>query len=329
MGLFALLISVVIDTIWPLHRRTGRSRTEDVNPAEVGPPVKHPLWRHAVWLVDRIAPAGGSEQPTGRRVLSIPGWLALVGIPVVLVVLALALAQAIAGVLVFVLHVGVLYLCVGLGGFLRRFSELRLLVGAGEDDSARLVLATWPGADEFRTDLDPASPLAARAVSHSLLCVYREVFAPLFWYAVLPGPIGPVLYLFSRFAACLSGTFAQSAYYWLDWIPLRLAGLVFALAGQFEDTIFYLKSVSGIRPNAEVSSDPYLHQRLLLLPAAGGALGLRLTDDGIDAQLRAGVPDLDLPAIEPEAGSLRDLAGLLFRSSVIWTGIYLLLQLIG
>lgn len=370
MGLIALILSVVIDAIWPLRGRAQDAQadvpardtsldasadplgdvpydpladplTEPVADPTADPlsepatkpatkPVPHPLQRHALRLIDWISQdAGAAAKPGAGRQLSMPGWLVVVGIPVALVAIVQALAGALSGFFVLVLHVAVLYLSVGLGSFHRQFSELRLLVGAGEEESARAVLARWIGAGGARMAGDASQPLAGLATAHAILAAYRDVFAPLFWYAVLPGAIGPVLYLFARFAACLSHPFAWSAFYWLDWIPLRLTALAFALAGQFEDTIFYLRAVGGIRPQPSDSTDPFLHQRLLLLPVAGGALGLRLTDDGVDAQLRRHVPDLDLPGAEPEASSLRPVAGLLLRSGVIGIGIYVLVNLLG
>ena len=396
MGLIALILSVVIDAVWPLRGRREQTRLDAtardaaldeaadpsgdvpydplVDPlpdplsdplAEAlpefpsgapagrraasmdvpGTPVPHPLQRYALRLIEWVAPYVGSGNQAGVPLqLSMPGWLVVVGVPVLLVAAAQAILGAVTGFFVLLLHVAVLYLTVGLGAFHRQFSELRLLVGAGEETSARLVLARWIGAgalpavarnDETAFDAS-ARPLAGLATAHAILAAYRDVFAPLFWYAVLPGAIGPVLYLFARFAASLSFPFAQTAYYWLDWIPLRLATLGFALVGQFEDTMFCLKAVGAIQPAASAATeasrvplDPYLHQRLLLLPAAGGALGLRLTDAGVDEVLRRQAPDLDLPGVDPEVSSLRPVAGLLMRSGVVWIGIYLLAKMLG
>jgi adenosylcobinamide-phosphate synthase len=368
MGLIALIFSVVVDAIWPLRGRPqdrlldanspdaaldaaldddaadplaeppydplADPLTDPLTPARPAPaPViapAHPLQRYALRLIDWVAgeppsAAGGAAV----RPVSLPGWLVVVGLPVVLVAVLQELLGAIGAFLVFVLHVAVLYLTVGLGAFHRQFSELQLLIGAGEQESAQVVLAHWigSGAPPARARaLQP--PLARTAAAHSLLACYRDVFAPLFWYAVLPGAIGPVLYLFARFAACHSAPFARTAYYWLDWIPLRLAALGFALVGQFEDTVYCLRAVSPLKPAPEAGADPYLHQRLLLLPVAGGAMGLRLADEAVDAELSLRVPDLDLPGVEPDASSMRPLAGLLVRSGVVWTGIYLLAKLL-
>lgn len=378
MGLIALILSVVVDAIWPLRGRSPGRADDDfaVDPYDLaseslgatdgvaadlpdgdlideppydpladagaaapppgssGPAVTvaaHPLQRHALRLLGWFAP----EEPgatASRRRLGAPGWVAMVGIPVLLVAIAQAILGAIAGFLVLLLHVAVLYYTVGLGAFHRRFSELRLLVGAGEMGSAQLALARWIASDctgRTRRDTRWAEPLPEAAAAHAVLAAFREVFAPLFWYAVLPGAIGPVLYLFARFAACFSYPFAVRALYWLDWIPLRLAALGFAVVGQFEDTVFALRTVSGIRPSMAESADPTLHQRLLLWPTAGGALGLRLGDAEVEARLREHAPELEPAGAEPQAGSLQSVAGLLTRSAVVWLVVWLLLKLVG
>ena len=302
----------------------------------------HPLLRYALRLIDWVATDSGSVPDAPRaasRTMTAPGWLVVVGVPVVLVALAHWLLGAITGFFVFLLHVAVLYLAVGLGGFHRQFSELQLLVGAGEEGSARKVLARWIGAGGApviplrRGGLGSWPPaeasaptLASAAAGHAVLAAYRDVFAPLLWYLILPGAIGPVFYLFARFAACHTQPFARTAYYWIDWIPLRLLSLIFALVGRFEDTMYALRAVSPIRPTIE--EDPYLHQRLVLLPIAGGALGLRLADAGVDDHLRRQAPDLDHPGAEPDAASLRPVSGLLLRSGVVAAGAWLLVLLL-
>ncbi len=317
------------------------------DPLSAEPPRKaagyttHPLLRHALRLIDWVAVDTAAARDGRRavpRTVTAPGWLVVVGLPVVLVALAQWLLGAVTGFFVFLLHVAVLYLAVGLGAFHRQFSELQLLVGAGEEDSARVVLSRWIGAGGAPIVLprrtvaggqpaDGSAPtLASAAAGHAVLAAYRDVFAPLLWYLVLPGAIGPVFYLFARFAACHSWPFARTAYEWIDWIPLRLLSLIFALVGRFEDTMYALRAVSPIRPAA--GSDPYLHQRLVLLPVAGGALGLRLADAGVDDHLRRQAPDLDLPGGEPEAASLRPVSGLLLRAGVVAAGAWLLVVLL-
>src|SRR4029078_1389132 len=86
---------------------------------------------------------------------------------------------------------------------------------------------------------------------------YRRVFATLFWFTLLPGPAGAVLY---RAAALLAehwrgdtrgedvtpiakareafGRPARRVLWLLDWIPVRLTALSFAVVGDFEDAVY-------------------------------------------------------------------------------------------
>ncbi|OGT32360.1 MAG: hypothetical protein A3C44_06860 [Gammaproteobacteria bacterium RIFCSPHIGHO2_02_FULL_39_13] len=63
---------------------------------------------------------------------------------------------------------------------------------------------------------------------------YQKLFAPLFWYFVF-GPVGLTLYV----AVCALRSHSQDQKYFvltqgvLDWVPVRLMGLSFALAGNF------------------------------------------------------------------------------------------------
>ena len=63
------------------------------------------------------------------------------------------------------------------------------------------------------------------------------------------GPSGAVLYrlalfLNSRWGKVEDaefgqfGEFARQAYYWIDWLPLRLTAITFAIVGDFEDTVY-------------------------------------------------------------------------------------------
>lgn len=345
MGLIALALSIVLDALRPSPDRVVR-RTDTL-----------PSWARRL----TTAFAGtGSE-------LTWLGWFGVVGIPVIVVVVAGSLLGAVSGLLTLALHAGLLYLTVRLGPFYRLLSALRLLLGAGEAGSARVLLRRWDdessmsaasaasaeppfaavarARDEAEADADAdaesSGPLVRDAIARVLLVAFRDVFAPLLCYFVLPGATGAVLYLFARQAAASGGGVARTAYALIDWIPLRVAAGTFALAGQFEETVFRLKAVSGLNrhPAAADSDgdgrgggavdDPYAHQRLFLLPVAGGALGLALTDAQTESELRHRAPDLELHGAEPSAGSMDAAAGLLGRSAAIGFGLYLLVVLLG
>ena len=39
------------------------------------------------------------------------------------------------------------------------------------------------------------------------------------------------------------GLFAGRAYYWIDWLPVRLTAVAFAVVGNFEDAIYALSLI--------------------------------------------------------------------------------------
>lgn len=83
------------------------------------------------------------------------------------------------------------------------------------------------------TLLRPAS-IKAKSTSDLFLQSYQKIFAPLIWYFIL-GPVGLTLYVIViAFRTVLSDQhhFVVLAGI-VDWVPLRLLGLTFALAGNF------------------------------------------------------------------------------------------------
>ena len=88
-------------------------------------------------------------------------------------------------------NVGVLYLLMGF----RRFSHaLSAIVEAFRENdvaAARRALAAWRGGSTAELS---SQDIARLAIERGLVDAYRQVFAVLFWFAVLPGPAGAVLY---------------------------------------------------------------------------------------------------------------------------------------
>lgn len=86
-----------------------------------------------------------------------------------------------------------------------------------------------------KSDSTDSSMTAVDAVLFS--AVYDGVFAVLFWFWVL-GPMGAVLYRVLAQASRLDPRPASlggviTVRHWMDWIPVRFFGLLFALAGHF------------------------------------------------------------------------------------------------
>jgi adenosylcobinamide-phosphate synthase len=111
------------------------------------------------------------------------------------------------------------------------------------------------------------------------------------------------------------GQFAARAFYWIDWIPVRLTAIAFAVVGNFEDAIYAWRNF------ADRWTD---EARGIILAAGGGAMGVRLGHAGRERGAgaaggrRHGRP-LDseadvLPGEEPNVRALQSTVGLVWRA---------------
>ena len=310
MGLAALIVALLLEQAQPLPRD---------NPAQ-----------HAVQTVSAWVEANTNA---GHERHGAFGWLALVGGACALVLGAGWVLAQLHPLAVFALHVGVLYCTVGFRQFGRSFTRIQLALAAADLDAARGVLERWLreiDADGLLPGLS-VGEMCRLAIAHALIAAHRYVFAPLLWYMLLPGAVGPVLY---RLAEHLSrrwreqaietvagpqtaahaiepyGRFAQQAYRVLDWLPLRLTAAGFAVVGNFEDAVYCWRGA-----NAVPAQD---RQRSVLLGAGGGALGLRLADARLEAEWAASATGFDWSGTEPDAAALRGAVGMVWRALALW-----------
>src|SRR5690606_19489766 len=152
---------------------------------------------------------------------------------------------------------------------------------------------------------------------------------PLFWYILLPGVTGPVLY---RAAELLArrwsrpvvegasrieepyGMFADRAFRVIDWLPARLSAAGFAIVGNFEDAVYCWRGA--------VASGTSSDSRALLLASGGGALGVRIAEPALEARWSEGDQGFEPQGAEPDAGALRSAVGLVWRSVVLWISLF-------
>src|SRR5690606_17345869 len=108
--------------------------------------------------------------------------------------------------------------------------------------AARNLLAEWAHIDTVGME---TSEVARVAVEKSLITTHRNVFGVFFWFLLL-GPAGAVMYRLSEYLARAwnepehmrneaFGQFAALAFHWIDWVPVRLTAIAFAVVGNFED----------------------------------------------------------------------------------------------
>jgi cobalamin biosynthesis protein CobD/CbiB len=276
----------------------------------------------------------------GQRQHGIIGW-AVVGLVILGVV---ALLDWIAGrvhpLLVFILHVAVLYATVGFRQFSHAFTEIQVALAADDLPGARRVLERWLAAsstdDEFELPPSdaPVDTVCRLAIAHALVAAHRHVFAPLFCYMLFPGALGPVLY---RLAELLArrwsvhaahgetrviepyGFAANWIYRMLDWVLARITAAGFAIVGNFEDAVYCWRGA--------VASGTAGEQRALLLAAGGGALGLRIAEPALEARWVSGEQGFEWQGATPDAAGLRSAVGLVWRSVILWAGFFALVSL--
>jgi adenosylcobinamide-phosphate synthase len=231
-----------------------------------------------------------------------------------------------------------LYVLMGFRRFSHVFADVQEALKAGELSRARRALAAWRGG---ATSELSSSEVAKLAIERGLLDSYRQVFAALFWFTVLPGPAGALLY---RAAALLAdewrdevrdadttpmaharaifGGPARGLLWLLDWIPVRLTALSFAIVGDFEDAAFCWRT----QAKAWATQEGGEHAGIVLA-SGGGALGVLLGGPlpvaGAEPEFR---PELGLGE-PPDADLLPSAVGLVWRALVLWLLLMLLLTL--
>ncbi|MDE1943314.1 MAG: regulatory signaling modulator protein AmpE [Betaproteobacteria bacterium] len=167
------------------------------------------------------------------------------------------------------------------------------------------------------------SEMVARAIELAVMDIHTRLLAVLFWYCVLPGPVGALLYLMAMRLNQLwgadtktdFGSFSRTAFFWLDWIPLRVTAFAFAIVGNFEDSLFCWRTqAAGSRSGMR-----------LVLASAAGALGIRLGDSSSSQRLYGG---LELGVGEfPDLDHLRSAEGMIWRTLVLWLIVIVLLTI--
>ena len=218
------------------------------------------------------------------------------------------------------LNIAALYLTLGFRQFSHFFTGIQSAIRDGEVDRARELIGAWrrePAQHRSREEVIRLAIEEATAASH------RNVFAVLFWFVLLPGPSGAILY---RMAAFLQrrwggkgefGRFAGRVLRVLEWPAARLTAAAFAVVGDFEDAVYCWRTQAGAWP------DPNLG---IVLAAGAGALGVKLgmplTEvEGLQARTELGMGEA------ADAPFLDGAVGLLWRALVLWVFVLVVLTI--
>jgi adenosylcobinamide-phosphate synthase len=236
----------------------------------------------------------------------------------------------------FAWNVLIVYLTLGFRHYSHYFTSIQMALGAGDEPAARSLLAEWTRVDTFGME---TVEIARLAVEKSLVTTHRNVFGVFFWFLMPLGPACAVMYRVAEYLARAwnepdhmrgeaFGQFAAKAFYWIDWVPVRLTAVAFAVVGNFEDAIYAWRNFAGRW------SDP---AKGIILTAGGGAMGVRLGTPYENASGLALPPDAAtvdssdpeaevLPGEEPNVRALQSTVGLVWRALLLWMMLLLLLS---
>jgi adenosylcobinamide-phosphate synthase len=207
------------------------------------------------------------------------------------------------------------------------FTDIHWALKSGDLDRARVILGEWRGASCEQLNAEEVTRLS---IEEALAASYHHVFAVVFWFVLLPGPIGPILYrmswfLYRRWAEradtelAAFGSFAGQVFRLLDWLPARLTGIVFAIVGDFEDAAYCWRTQAAKWP------DPALG---VVLASGAGAMGVRLGMPFLSELSAVDRPELGLGE-DADVGFLDSTIGLVWRALVVILFILLLLAIAG
>jgi adenosylcobinamide-phosphate synthase len=265
------------------------------------------------------------------------GWFLMMLMLVVPVALVYWVLQYYFGLvfLAFAWNVAIVYLTLGFRHYSHYFTSIQLALNSGDEATARTLLAEWAGIDTVGMD---AGEIARIAVEKSLITTHRSVFGVFFWFLMPAGAACAVLYRVSEYLARAwnepehmrneaFGQFAAKAFYWIDWVPVRLTAIAFAVVGNFEDAIYAWRNFANRWAD---------ESRGIILAAGGGAMGVRLGTPNENAPqllpVDAAMVDLSdadtdvLPGEEPSLRALQSTVGLVWRALILWMILLLLLS---
>jgi len=253
MSLFAIVVALLL---------------EQVRPLRVDKWLLGPLARISGWFEDKF---NDGRAGSGRI-----AWLLMMG---ALVGATWLVDTALAGlhpILAFAFSLLVLYLTMGVRHQSHYFTDIHVALRLGDLVRARELLGEWRGTS--CEDADEAE-IVRLAIEQSLVAAHRNVYAVIFWFLVLPGPTGAVLY---RVASYLEekwghgrtshpagdfGSAASKFFGWIDWLPVRVTAFSFSVVGNFEDALLCWRTQASQWKG---------YSSGILLSSGGGALGVRL-----------------------------------------------------
>ncbi len=270
----------------------------------------------------RVALSAAKRLDAGDRNSGVLAWVALMAAVLVPTMLVTWIAEAMHPVVVWLIDVAVLYWTLRFLATVKTLAAIEQSLRRQNVAAAANLLGQWQGEP---VETDDAGAVARLAAEHALREAHHGTFGPLFWFLVLPGPIGLVAYPLALRAAQSwqhladpedrdFGWFAARAFHVIDWIPQRASAFVFAVVGNFEDALFCWRSQAAtwLRPEEGIA-----------LASGAGALGVRLGEPIVLGATLVERPPLGTGELARE-DALASLEGLLWRALILWLIVFAL-----
>jgi adenosylcobinamide-phosphate synthase len=285
-------------------------------------PYRQIVFGPVSWLADMLDGLFNA----GERKHGILAWMFGVGGLVLVTGLVFAALFSLNPLFGVAWNVLVLYLTMGFRQFSHHYTDIQMALRMGDVPRARTLLAEWRGRS---ADGLSSSDVARLSIEEALVGSHRHVFGVLFWFVILPGPCGAVLY---RAAAVFAeywgrkdedpvfgdfGSFARQAFDFVDWLPLRATAAAFAVVGDFEDAVFCWRTQAEKWPDDGVG---------IVLASGAGALGVRLGMPVVESGEMADRAELGT-GDEADVDFMQSAVGLVWRAIVLWVVLLLLLGL--
>ena len=256
-------------------------------------------------------------------------WIAAMLLPLLLVSAAYWGLMSIQPVLAWIGSVLVLYLTMGFRRSSHYFTDIQKALRKRDLNEAQTLLSTWCGKSCYELSEEE---VARVTIEQALLASHRNVFGVVTWFVFFMviglGPVGAILYRLGLFLntrwGSLSredsgnfGDFARQAYHAMEWLPLRLTAMTFAIVGDFEDTAYCWRTQASSWPDPEEG---------VLLASGAGALGVRLGMTIVQDSTPVFRPEIGMDEAA-DVDFLQSTVGLVWRALVFWMILLLLLTL--
>lgn len=140
-------------------------------------------------LLERSFDAGEAQQGA-------IAWCLAIAPSVLLAWVVYAALAAVNPFLGLAFNVLVLYFTLGFRQHSHYFTDIHKALKDGDPATARRLLAEWRG---HPCDALSVAEVARLTIEGAMTVSHRHVFGPMFWFVLLPGPSGAVLYRFALF----------------------------------------------------------------------------------------------------------------------------------